>query len=234
MTDKDWDAIPYADGDCVRDESEWNDMVDYIRHSACTDFTIYQTCPSTDQAFRFTWSTTFAHIYGGANTGEDMMISANDADTYPSIMLFGNSDIWLDTADDIKFKQSGTEFLNIGYAAGITTIEGGAVAGDDLKVKGSSANTFPYIWLPGNSDIQMRTINNIYIYKGNVAYLKLGEAGTDDIVEGLTAGNDLYLKPVGELKWGVETTNAGSDRGKLIKMKTAAGDTVYLKTYDLV
>ena len=36
------------------------------------------------------------------------------------------------------------------------------------------------------------------------------------------------------VKWGTEQTNAGSSRGELIAMKTAAGTTVYLKTYDLV
>ena len=173
MINKDWDDIPYTDGDCIRDEDEWNDMVDYIRHSACTDFTIYSTCPLTGQAFRFTTSGDISMIYGHEDSGKDLMITANDSDTRPRITLFGNSNIHLDTADSIIFRDTGTSFLQV-Y-----------------------------------------------------------EDGTDDVIEGLTAGNDLYLKPVGLLKWGVEQTNVGSDRGELIEMKTAAGDTVYLKTYDL-
>lgn len=175
---KDWDNIPYVAGDCIRDTDEWNDMIDYVRHSSCTDFTIYSTCPSTGQAFRFTQAGAVSKIYGGANTGDDCTWYANDVDTFPKVTLFGNSHIYYYTSATCK-----------------------------------------HMFLEGSS-----------------TFLALFEDGTDEVMEGQTINNDIYIKPngTGVLKWGAETVNAGSDRGKLIKMKTEAGDTVYLKTYDLV
>ena len=236
MIDKDWDDTPYVDGDCIRDEDEWNDMVTYIKHSASIDFTIYDDEDSSNQAFRFTISGDFSMIYGHADSGKDMLISANDSNTYPRIALFGDSDIWLASADDIYFKQNATQMAKMEYAANVTTFNGGALGGDDLLIKGSDANDYSSILIQGAGSIYYYCTST-FAHNFNEAtntFLSLYENGTDDVIEGKTAGNDLYLKPVGLLKWGTEQTNAGSDRGELIPMKTAAGTTVYLKTYDLV
>jgi hypothetical protein len=228
MTDKDWDDIPYADGDCIRDEDEWNDMIDYIRHSSCTDFTIYSTCPLTGQAFRFTQDDTDSQMFGGDDTGDDLHIWGNDNATSVGIALLntGEFQIW-DGAD---------EMLRVTYAANVTTIGGGAFASDDLVLKSNSVNVYPRITLEGALNIEYQCANGFAhnFYEDGGHFLSLYDDGTDDVIEGKTVGNDLYLKPVGLLKWGTEQTNAGSDRGELIPMKTAAGVTVYLKTYDLV
>jgi hypothetical protein len=46
-----WYNIQTA-SDCIT-PTEWNNMTQYIQHSACTDFTIYGTCPSTGAVFKF-------------------------------------------------------------------------------------------------------------------------------------------------------------------------------------
>ena len=73
MAQKDWweDMSP---GDCLKDGT-WEDMVDYIQHSACTDFTIYSQCTDTNPAFKF----------GGNNDIEfdgDRAIMIDDGETY--------------------------------------------------------------------------------------------------------------------------------------------------------
>lgn len=50
---KKWYEV-FAANDCLEDHVTWNDMIDYIKHSACLDFTIHSTCTSTGEAFKFT------------------------------------------------------------------------------------------------------------------------------------------------------------------------------------
>lgn len=106
MALKDWDDIPYIAGDCVRDFNEWNDMVAYIRHSTCTDFTIYSTCPNTGQAFKFSQAGALSQLYGGADTGDDLAIYANSYDLCATIKLYGNGDIISKVKSDSEFKVS--------------------------------------------------------------------------------------------------------------------------------
>jgi hypothetical protein len=84
-------------------------MVDYIKHSACTDFTIHTTCTSTGQAFRFTENGNYVYMYGSDDAGHEMMITANDVDMRSRIILFGAGDIHLDSGDDVVFKENGIE-----------------------------------------------------------------------------------------------------------------------------
>lgn len=121
--------------DCLEDDATWNDMITYIQHSACTDFTIYETCPGTGQAFRFTTSGDFSVIYGHEDAGKDLLIVANDSNMRPRISLFGDSSIHLDTADAILFKLDNTEFLNFNVDGTDDVIEG-KTAGNDLKIVG--------------------------------------------------------------------------------------------------
>jgi len=465
MALKDWDDIPFAANDCIRDHNEWNDMVTYIRHSACTTFTIYSTCPGTGQAFRFTETGNFSQMYGSGTVGHDLMISANDGEMRPRILLYGGGDIKLDSGDDVYFLENGVErfqfydgksidFLGdraihidddetyighgagdgvttgtdntlvgydagnaitsalrntligssaghalvdgnynvavgyyalfssisderntaigdyalaqcnggthntavgksalatlttgdyntvlgvlagesttiqnscvfLGYSAGqnsvasnrlyinnsnsafpliygefdndlvkignnsddfglifdantagIGKIYGGDDAGDDLLLQANTTNAYSYIKLLGGSHIEYQSDDEHRFYKDgtehlriwegggelimqcmtntyfrlsspeyitfaesdDVVYLKFHRAGTDAMITGYTANDDIYINPTGTglVKWGTEQTNAGSDRGELIPMKTAAGTTVYLKTYNLV
>lgn len=95
--------------DCFSGHTTWNDMVNYIQHSACTDFIIHSTCTDTGQAFRFTRNSPYSKIYGSDIAGDDLMISANDVNMRSRIILLGDSDIWLDSGDDVYFKEDGIE-----------------------------------------------------------------------------------------------------------------------------
>ena len=107
MIDKDWDDIPYVDGDCIRDEDEWNDMVDYIRHSACTVFTIYETCPGTGQAFKFTRNGTDSQMFGGDDSGDDLHIWGNDDAGAVNIALINTG--------EFKLFDGATEMLKVSF-----------------------------------------------------------------------------------------------------------------------
>jgi len=229
MADKDWDDIPYVDGDCVRDEAEWTDMVDYIRHSACTDFTIYGTCPLTNQAFRFTQNGTESHMYGGDDVDNDLHIWGNDNAGAVNIALLNTG--------EFQLFDGATRMLNVELTGTITEIYGGIAAGHDLSIQPTSAAGAPKLLMYGNSDSYYDVPNAAHFYwrSGFTTFLSLYESGTEDTIEGSTAGNDLTLKSAsGLLKWGTEQTNVGISRGELVPFKTLAGDTVYLKTYDLV
>ena len=196
MADKDWDDIPYVTGDCVRDVDEWNDMVDYIRHSACTDFTIYETCPLTGQAFRFTKDGDDSKLYGGDDSGDDLLVYANDSNAYPFIGLYGDSDIWLDSADDIFFKIQGTQMAKMSYSGNVTTIEGGSVAGDDLTLKSNTTDTYPAITLTGNTiiDYSAKT-DHVFNVDGAQAFkMEYDGVDTTTIIGGANTGDDILYK----------------------------------------
>ena len=126
-------------------------MVDYIKHSSCTDFTIYSTCTSTGQAFKFTQQGTESIMYGGTNTGEDLKIQANDADTYPYIKMEGDSHIKLYSSDDIYFYDDAEQAFRF-YLSGCTSyITGSDDAGDDLVLKANSTDSCPSVVLLGGS-----------------------------------------------------------------------------------
>lgn len=226
---KDWDDIPYVTGDCIRDTDEWNDMIDYIRHSSCTDFTIHSTCPATGQAFRFTQDGTDSKMFGGGLTGNDLLIYANDAD--PLYMALRNT-------GEFELFDGATQMLEVKLNGVVTEIYGGTVSTHDLTIQPNSGVGAPKLTMYGNSDsyYDIPTGSKFYWRSGFTTFLELFESGTDDTIASATANNDFYLQTngTGVLKWGTEVTNAGSDRGELIKMKTAAGTVVYLKTYDLV
>lgn len=226
---KDWDAVPYVTGDCIRDTDEWNSMIDYIRHSTCTDFTIHSTCPATGQAFRFTQDGTDSKMFGGGLTGDDLFIYGNDVD--PLYMALLNT-------GEFQLHDGATQLLEVSLNGAITQIIGGTLSTHDLTIQPTSGVDSPKLTMYGNSDSYYDIPGSAHFYfrSGFTTFLSFEEDGTDDIIESSTANNDFWLKVngTGVLKWGTEVTNAGSDRGELIKMKTEAGDTVYVKTYDLV
>jgi len=95
--------------DCLTGHDTWNQLIEYVKHSACTEFIIHSTCSSTGQAFRFTETGNFSQMFGSGTAGHDMTISANDADMRPRILLYGAGDIKLDSGDDVYFLENGAE-----------------------------------------------------------------------------------------------------------------------------
>ena len=197
MIDKDWDAIPYVDGDCIRDENEWNDMITYVKHSAADIFTIYDDEDSTNQIFKFTHTGVSSQMYGGNDAGDILYLYSNSINTSPYIKLIGGGDFEcvLSPSDNFKIFDAATEALRISYAGNMTYIEGGAVSGDDLLLKGSSANVYSKILLKGSAEI-IYYANNGFSHdfcEGSTHFLSLYEDGTNDIIEGKTTGNDLKI-----------------------------------------
>lgn len=86
----------------------------------------------------------------------------------------------------------------------------------------------PFVHLLGNSDIYLshNAANKIQLLEAGTPYLNFYEDGTDDIVEGMTANNDLYLKPngTGVLKFGTHAAITTETNSGFITIKDAAGN----------
>ncbi len=104
MANKEWWET-FADLDCIYLWS-WNDMTEYIQHSACTDFIIHSECTDTGQAFRFTQNGTLSILRGGADAGDDLGIYANDTDLCAAIKLYGDGNIINEIEETSEFKVS--------------------------------------------------------------------------------------------------------------------------------
>lgn len=83
----------------------------------------------------------------------------NDASMYwdgTNLLINSGADIRMAVAagEDVILYDGTTQMLNIDYAANITTIVGGAVAGDDIWLKANATDAYPYIDLAGNSAIK--------------------------------------------------------------------------------
>ena len=103
MADIKWCEIPEG-SDCITD---WANMVEYIKHSALTDFIIHEvegTCTDTGQAFKFSSSGIESLMYGGADAGDDLIFLANTADDCSSISLFGDAGITVKISDSSIFE----------------------------------------------------------------------------------------------------------------------------------
>lgn len=187
MTDKDWDDIPYVDGDCVRDEDEWNDMIAYIKHSASVDFIIYDDETSSNQAFKFSIDGT-NDVIEGRTAGNDLKLLAVEG-------LHG----YFKTGEEFKLFDGATEAIKISYAANVTTFEGGAVNGDDLEIYANSNNVVPYVTLSGNSFIVLAHAGgaNTYIRDGVNNAGKFGYSAPDFTIESIQANGNIILSPNG-------------------------------------
>lgn len=104
MANKEWWET-FENLDCIYLWS-WNDLTNYIQHSACTDFTIYSECTLTEQAFRFTRNGLTSIIYGNEDVDGDLLIYANDQDLCASIRLNGDGDIANRIEESSEFKIS--------------------------------------------------------------------------------------------------------------------------------
>lgn len=78
MTLLDWDDVPYAAADCVRDHTEWNNMVAYIKHAgscnAGAGHVLYNNDASAVEWFKF-----YEHSVDFLG---DRAIYINDDETY--------------------------------------------------------------------------------------------------------------------------------------------------------
>ena len=195
MANISWCESPNA-LDCLAD-GEWDLMVEYIKHSAVIDFTIYDTegtCVDTGQAFKFSRDGVLSQMYGGADTGDDLVLFANSTDAYPYIQLDGTDDIRLHTSADIEFYSSAElsfKFLNAGDTS---TISGSDDTGDVLKLLANSTDTYPFIQLEGDDYIELDTTNYIYFKEqGEQTFLFDHTSPTSYMYGSDDAGDDLII-----------------------------------------
>lgn len=132
-----------------------------------------------------------------------------------------------------------TRMLTIDKATANTTkIIGQGVTGDDFLIKANSIDLVPYIQLKGNDDVIIDVPNNkaLDIYEGGGAFVSIFESANGCHFHSKKNNVDLFLKTEGSgvVKFGAELTNPGVDRGKLIRMKTADGTELFIKTYNML
>lgn len=151
MANKDW-WEDFSPADCLKTGS-WEDMADYIQHSACTDFTIYSECTIGGQAFRFTNNGALSTLVGGADTGDALKIIASDTDTYPFIRLEGDDYIELKTTNDIYFYEQAEQMFKFSLDGSTSIICGSDDAGDNLEIFANNLENCALIKLYGNAGI---------------------------------------------------------------------------------
>jgi len=179
--------------DCLTGHDTWNQLIEYVKHSACTEFIIHSTCSSTGQAFRFTETGNFSQMYGSGTAGHDMTIAANDADMRPRILLYGAGDIKLDSGDDVFFLENGAERFKFRDGKSIDFLGDRAIHidGDETYIghdAGDNITTAIFNTLVGNNtgnDITDGSYNNFFgAYAG--ALVTTGDYNT--LVGGLAGG----------------------------------------------
>ena len=175
-----------------------------------------------------------SYIHGGSNAGDDFEIRANTLDTYAAIKLYGAGGFNMYASTSFRHYVLGTIMNTLSYAANVTTLEGGSVAGDDFKIKCNTLDDYPYINLTGADDIIVahNAAKRFSLREAAAAYLEFYEAGTDDVIGGATTDNDLYLFPngTGVVKFGVRTATGDVVSNGHVTTKDAAGNTVKLMT----
>ena len=182
MADKDWDDVPYVDGDCVRDEPEWNDMVDYIKHSgSCADgggYTLYDDDDSTTIWFEF-----YEH---SIDINEDRAIYINDDNSFfghgagDNIAAGTNNTL---VGHDVMQANDISGCVGLGYEAGLNN------AADNRLYINNSDSVFPLIYGEFDNDI-VKFGNN-----GDDWFLQVSTTGTKTTIEGGgTTGDDLTMK----------------------------------------
>jgi len=139
-------------------------------------------------------------------------------------------DIRLDATGDTYFFDTGTQALKVGYAANVTTLEGGAVSGDILDIKASSADAYPVIKLTGAAGMGFYHAvgQGFQFFEGTDYYMIIRESGDAKIAS--LANRNIFLEPngTGYVKFGtvVGTGDVVCDGHVLIK--DAAGNLVKL------
>jgi len=197
MVEIKWCESPNAD-DCLAD-GEWDLMVAYIKHSGVTDFTIYEnegTCADTGQAFLFSASGITSLMYGGADAGDDMKITANSSDTFPFIDLLGGTGIEFEVAADeeILFLQAGGQFIKFDHSTNESFIYGGSSTGDEIYLYANSLDSEPYLLLEGDDFAVLDVASHIYFKdQGVQSFLFDYDSNVSKMYGGAVSGDDLLL-----------------------------------------
>lgn len=162
-------------------------------------FTLFRDCDTQDeQGFLFiadAIKTSF--FYGGDDTGDVLKIRANSTDTYPSITLDGDANIYLDidNDDNIMFRKSGSQFFLFDHSGITSVMYGGADTGDALRLQANSIDSYPYILMEGDDYMELRTTNDIYFYEQTEQMFRFSLAGAVSTIYGSDdTSDDLHIR----------------------------------------
>ena len=193
MALKDWDDLTMTDNDCIRDSSEWLDMVDAIKYKSSCSFIIYDDFDYTNQKFKFTYSGDDSILEGRDAANGDLILKANTADAYPFALLEGAGDITLDSHADIVFKEQGTQVFKFERTAGgASRLNGGTSGG--LAIYGTSDENYPRMYFDDTASIYFHSHDDIYFTEQGTQMFKFSLNDDDSIIEGGdSSSDDLYL-----------------------------------------
>jgi len=189
-----------ASGDTIT-YTEWNNMVKMIKHRG-SEFTDWRDFYDENDVnfISLDYDSSVSRIYGPPNASDDLVIHSSKAggtSQKPNIQLLGNSDISLVSARDIYFKSGTTQMCLFRYASNLSTLYGGGVSGDDLTIKANSADTYPYLLLYGNDDVNLTLPagKGFAQFEGGDRKFRLDSSGIYSIIEGAdTSAYGLRLK----------------------------------------
>jgi len=139
-----------------------------------------------------------------------------------------NEKLIFGTGDDYEIYFNSANFLINYTGSTLTTICLGDTSGDDGCIRANKVNAYPQITLYGGADIYYSCNNGFkHIFRESaVIFLSLYEDGTDDIIEGGTTNNDLYLKPDGSgvVKFGSYSGKGAEVFAGFITIKDSGGN----------
>jgi hypothetical protein len=200
-----WDDVQTLN-DCIT-PAEWNNMVTYIKAistSGCSNtsevtHTMYRDCTNeTGQEFKFSFDGDDSIIEGDDTSGQNLILKATTADTYPYIKLEGAAGLIIDVAndDEIQFLEAGNQFFKFDHAADDSIIYGGDASTEDLHIIANTVDGYPKIVMQGNLNLELHVANEeeIILYEGGVQYFLFDRSGIiSELYGGSSTGNELKI-----------------------------------------
>jgi len=164
-------------------------------------------------------------------TTDELVIYPNSTDTYPNIRLIGDgSSIHrIPTGESWFINEVTTQILSVSYASNKTTLEGGAIAGDDLEIFPNTSDTdVGFILYGGTGTMEIRCPDIYLEQSGGTDYGNIYWSGS----YGFTfypciANADLTLRAngSGNIRFGVYAGITTETNAGYITIKDFAGNT---------
>lgn len=151
------------------------------------DGTRFVLNPASGETASFEFGSGETILRGGDSAGDDLTLLANTSNFQAALYLRGgaNIDCYFASGSYFTLNDGTTECLKVTYSSNVTTLSGGAVSGDDLVLKASTADASPKIELKGNDVILFTgTLSfGTHTGSGDVAcngYITVKDAGGTD------------------------------------------------------
>ena len=168
-------------------------------------------------------------LSGAEAAGDDIILKANAADTYPFIKMLGNGGFQFQHAvgSYFTFFNGNTPYFRTTYATNLIDMRGANLTGDDFLFRANNTDTYPSIKLLGNEGIEYRARANYHkFYYQATEILTIRLSSAHAALETPT-DLDLYLRPqgTGRVRFGTYTAKGAEAFAGYIDMKDAGGTT---------